>query len=332
MRAIHANEGWAAGKLGSPAVRVGILDTGIDYTHLDLVGLVDQAASRSFVPSDHAIIATKFPGQPDWIDLHFHGTHVAATVSSNALAAAGVTSKVTLVAIKVLGANGSSSGSSVLDGLMYAASPLGPDGAGVDVINMSLGGSFNKKDAPGFVSVINRAINFAHDRGVTVVVSAGNDGTDLDHDKNSYKAYCNAPTVICVSATGPTAQGGVNGPYTNIDAVAVYSNFGRSAINVAAPGGWGTLTSGVSFVYAACSHFSQVVPVCATGTFVLGVQGTSQAAPHVSGLAALLVQKYGRNPDAIRSALQSSADDLGQRGTDPFYGKGRINVVRALGI
>jgi subtilisin family serine protease len=236
--------------------------------------------------------------------------------------------------IKVLGASGSSEGSSVLDGIMYAASPLGPDGAGVDVINMSLGGSFNKMDEPGLVSVINRAINFAHEQGVTVVVSAGNSGADLDHDKNCYKACCSAPTVICVSATGPTAQASVNGPFTNVDAVAVYSNFGRSAIDFAAPGGWGTFTTGVSFVYEACTHFS-LQPgfgICGTGTFVLGVQGTSQAAPHVSGLAALLVEQYGRNPDAIKSAIQSGADDLGPRGTDPGYGKGRINVAGSLGL
>jgi subtilisin family serine protease len=334
MRAIHADAGWAAGKLGSSAVRIGILDTGIDYTHLDLAGRVDMAASRSFVPSDAPLVQQYFPGRPDWIDLHFHGTHVAATVSSNAVAAAGVTSRTTLVAIKVLGATGSSQGSSVLDGIMYAASPLGPDGAGVDVINMSLGGTFDKRDEPGYVAVINRAINYAHDRGVTVVVSAGNSGADLDHDKNGYKAYCSSPNVICVSATGPTAQTSVNGPYTNVDAVAGYSNYGRSAINVAAPGGYGTLTAGVSFVYEACSHFSLVpgLGVCGTGTFVLGVQGTSQAAPHVSGLAALLVEQYGRNPDAIKSAIQSGADDLGPRGTDPGYGKGRINVAGSLGL
>jgi subtilisin family serine protease len=62
------------------------------------------------------------------------------------------------------------------------------------------------------------------------------------------------------------------------------------------------------------------------------VSGTSQAAPHTTGLAALLVEKVGKNPDRIRNLLQQSADDLGQPGTDPYYGKGRINVARALGL
>jgi len=56
------------------------------------------------------------------------------------------------------------------------------------------------------------------------------------------------------------------------------------------------------------------------------------ATPHVSALAALLAERIGRNPALIRARLQQSADDLGQPGTDPFYGKGRINVAAALGI
>jgi len=63
-----------------------------------------------------------------------------------------------------------------------------------------------------------------------------------------------------------------------------------------------------------------------------GASGTSAAAPHVSGLAALLVERYGRNPARNRNAIQQSADGLGPFGTDPWYGKGRINVVTALDL
>jgi subtilisin family serine protease len=72
-----------------------------------------------------------------------------------------------------------------------------------------------------------------------------------------------------------------------------------------------------------------VIPVCGTDTYVLGLGGTSMAAPHVSGLAALMVEDLGRNPGRIKTAIQNSADDLGQPGTDPAYGKGRINVYNA---
>jgi subtilisin family serine protease len=298
-----------------------ILDTGLGYLHPDLAGRVDLTLSRSFVPSDDALVAAAFPGLHPVSDLHYHGTHVGATVSSNAIAAAGVTSGVTLVGVKVLGVDGSGDSFGVLDGILYAAD------ADADVINMSLGETFSKSDegSAAFMEAINRATNYAHAQGSLVVVSAGNAATDLDHDGNSFKAFCSAPNVVCVSATGPTAQAGVNGPWTNVDALAPYSNYGRSAISVAAPGG------SASAVWAACSRTSLVLPICGTGTFIVGLGGTSMAAPHVSGVAALLVEKLGRNrPSAIRAALAKSADDLGQPGTDAAYGKGRINAVTAM--
>jgi subtilisin family serine protease len=54
------------------------------------------------------------------------------------------------------------------------------------------------------------------------------------------------------------------------------------------------------------------------------------AAPHVSGLASLMVEDFGRRPGRVKTRIQQTADDLGQRGTDPAYGKGRINVANAI--
>jgi subtilisin family serine protease len=66
---------------------------------------------------------------------------------------------------------------------------------------------------------------------------------------------------------------------------------------------------------------------------VTGYAGTSQATPHVTGLAALLVAELGRgNPSLIANVIKSSADDLGKKGHDAFYGNGRINLARALGL
>ncbi|MEZ4417260.1 MAG: S8 family serine peptidase [Gemmatimonadota bacterium] len=319
LPAIGANVAWAAGRLGSSAVTVAILDSGVDPVHPDLAGRVDASRSFSYVPSDDALVDAFFPGAPYWIDLRYHGTHVAATVASNALAAAGVTSGTTLISVKVCNVNGSCPFSSVIAGVLHAADN------GAQVANMSLGGGFTKAGNGRFVGFINQVFNYARSRGVTMVVAAGNSALDLDHNGNTFTSYCDV-NVICVSATGPTS-GGTTGPWPDADTPAVYTNFGRSAISVAAPGG----NTGAS-VWAACSTFSLVVPVCRTGVFILGISGTSMATPHVAGLAALLVEDYGANPGRIRGRIQATADDLGQRGTDPFYGKGRINVPAALGL
>jgi subtilisin family serine protease len=335
MRQINAPQAWTAGRRGSDQVTVAILDTGIDAgrnrngasQHLDVKPLVDREHSVSFVPSDDKLVKANFPNAPEWTDLNYHGTHVAATVSSDAVAAAGVTSKVKLMAVKVLNRNRVGATSNILEGVMHAADN------GADVINMSLSGSFTKKPndsdpaPPGFVSTINRAINYANDKGAVIVVSAGNESRNLKAGSNEYQAYCQSPHVVCVSATGPTSQPKVDGPWENIDALAPYSNYG-TPITVAAPGG-----NGLSTVWAACSRTSLEFPVCQTGTFVISANGTSMAAPHVSGLAALLVGEIGKGrPSEVAAQIRKSADKVGDRRSDVRYGDGRINVAKALGV
>lgn len=344
LQVIKANSAWTAGQLGS--VKVGILDTGLDYLHPDLVGRVDLTLSRSFLSSaENARVQATWPGAHPIADLHYHGTHVGATVASNAYVAAGVTSKVTLVGLKVCtpgtpanGFRGTCPTNGTLAAILYAADN------GIPVINMSLGGWFYRTnasarggDGPSFLATINRVMAYANQKGTTVVVAAGNDAADMDHDGNVYRSYCGASHVICVSATGPTAAAGVNGPWTNTDALAGYSNYGRSGISVAAPGG-----NAVS-VSAACSGFTIVssVIVCrqrffnsptSWSAFTLGANGTSMASPHVAGLAALIASQGYAQPSQIRARLQQGADDLGEPGMDPKYGHGRINVARTLGL
>ena len=381
MRAISAQSAWAAPtaagrRLGSPNVKIAILDTGIDDLNVDVRNRVLGSLSASMLTThgqfddegnpildkngdqvmvtDNDSVTANWPGAPLWVDLHYHGTHVGATVSSNALGAAGMTSQTRLIAVKVCSfvEGVGCPESAVFAGITHAVDN------GADVINMSLGGTFSKSEesarggtGPAYVAFVNRFLSYANSKGVTVVVSAGNSALDLDHDQDGYKTYCNNPNVICVSATGPlqgpiSGPGAFVGPFSNVDAPAVYTNFGSSGVDVAAPGGnyttalipvpggdpVETVVSG-GFIWAACSGRSLAPGGCkgSIGSFT-ALAGTSMASPHVAGLAALLVETYGRNPSAIRSAIEAAADDKGKSGTDPYYGKGRINVARALGL
>jgi len=328
MRAINAPAAWAAGNLGSPNVTAAILDSGIDYDDVDMNGLVDLARSTSFVPSDDAILAALFPGRNTIDDLGGHGTLVASQVSSNAVVFAGVGSRTRLMGIKVLGFTGSGSLGGILAGIVWAADH------GADVANMSIDvpGGVDKAGNGLFVGVVNRVLNYAQRKGMVVVVAAGNDAIDMDGDGRDYTVFCEAPHVICVSATGPTSGTPFQGPWGNVDAPADYTNFGRQSVTVAAPGG-----TGFGFVSALCArHFIEVVnnaPTfpCISGAFILGGAGTSASAPHVTGVVAQMIAKYGKGrPAQIKQLLINGVDDLGAPGKDPFYGYGRVNVLKAL--
>lgn len=351
MRFIGANNAWSAGKLGSAGVTVAILDTGLDYDIPDLNGLVDLSRSTSFVAADNALRSTYFPTRHDVTDFNGHGTNVATQVSSKAFALAGVTSKTTLIGVKVLSRTGSGSSSGVLAGVLWAADH------GANIANMSLGGAFDKAGAGGFHSLINRVFNYAKQKGMLIVVAAGNAPpttnipVDLQHNGSQYVTYCDAPHVVCVAAVGPTTYDATKTPPFDGDVPAWYSYYGRNAISVAAPGGnydrafpvsvwpWGADIA--SFVWSYCPKDRiagltaagvPVLTVCAAGNRLSGFVGTSQAAPHVAGLAALLMSlpEYGTGkPQAIKHAIERSSVPLDSKYAGA-YGRGRISVTNAI--
>ena len=149
-----------------------------------------------------------------------------------------------------------------------------------------------------------------------------------------------SPHVIAVSATGPV---GFALGATNYDRPASYTNFGQSAVDFAAGGGDAALPGNASCsvprnpsgsITTACWVFDLVIAPCrggpaSTSSYCFAA-GTSMAAPAVSGVAALIIGKYGRvGPAEVERRLRQSADDLGKPGNDDFYGSGRVNAFRA---
>ena len=320
MRQIQADQAWAAGYFGSPSVKVAILDTGIDYTNRELSGLVDLGLSRSFVPVSAA------PADQPYMDDHFHGTHVASSVATNNITIAGVAPHTTLVAVKVLSAAGTGLFEWVTAGIVYAADIR------ANVINMSLGAELHEQEDAALIETMRRAVKYAEKKRALVVSAAGNDAADIDAP-NVFYAPCEVST-LCVSATGPLMQ-------QDFDQPSEYTNYGVNGVDVAAPGGNASDTKpyvNQDLILGACStrNTQPGLSVCRasggpTGYYYAYAAGTSMAAPHVSGVAAMILAKNPSIPvNALANKIFNGAEDLGAAGADDYYGRGRVNVYRSL--
>ncbi|WP_245588127.1 S8 family peptidase [Algoriphagus terrigena] len=340
--AIHAPEAWAAGYQGE-GVTVAVLDGGFRLDHADLSGNIIYA--KSFVPGEGA----QFVGNG-----FSHGSHVAGTVAAldNNIGVVGVAPKAKLALIKVLSDAGSGEFSWLNEGILDAVEQ------DVDVINMSLGaylprnGKFwddngtpndpsddfivnETKAIQELITVLTRVINYANQKGVTVIAAAGNDGANGNKDKSNINIPSDIPNVLSISATGP--MGWALNPSTDLDRFSSYSNYGTPAVTFAAPGGDfalpGNAPCTVSGVTIPCWAFDMVLSVGNIGSYNWSA-GTSMASPHAAGVAALIIGKNGgsMSPTQVAAAIKASADDLGSPGRDPLYGMGRINAAKAVGV
>lgn len=345
-KAVHAPEAWAVGARGA-GVRVAVIDGGMRNTHRDLRDNMDNVHSRSFVPG--------FAFNQD-VGTFSHATHVAGIIAAedNHFGTIGIAPGATIIGVKALH-HDSGSFEAVIAAIVYAATPIAQGGAGADIINMSLGavfprngfGSRDDTSTAQLAVALGRATTYAHQQGVTVFAAAGNDTLDFDHTANVIDLPAQSPHVLAISALAP--KGFALGA-TDFDDPASYTDFGQSVIDFAAPGGDSrlripftppapnpnpncTLPLMGTTIIGPCFVFDLVIsPGSMTNdNGYFSAAGTSMSTPVAAGVAALIIEKYGRiGPAQVAAKLRASSDDLGKPGNDDFYGLGRVNAFNAV--
>lgn len=302
---IKATNAWSTtSATGSLNVKVGVIDTGIDYTHPDLAaniwvnpneipgngidddnnGYVDDVRGWNFAVrnGNDSLLGNNNP-----MDIDGHGTHVAGTIGArgnNGVGVAGVCWQVTLVPIKCLDDTGSGYLSDLIAGVAYATS------IGVNLTNNSWGG-------PGYSQALKDVIDAANAAGILFVAAAGNDSSNNDFAPD-YPASYASPNIISVASI------------TRTGALSSFSNYGLTTVDVGAPG---------SAIYS-------TVPGGGYATY----SGTSMACPHVAGLCALIKsQKPGLTHLQIRDAVLNTAQPLASLSGKTVTG-GLVNAEAAL--
>ena len=300
---MRAAEAWSY-TVGSASNVVGILDTGIDYTHPDIapnmwsapaaftvviggVPITCQVGTHGF----NAITRTCHP-----MDDHNHGTHVAGTIGAagnNANGVVGVSWVTSMMGLKFLDSSGTGTTADAIDLIDFARQVkqifAASGGANIRVLNNSWGGG-------DFTQALLDQINGAAADDMLFVAGAGNNGFPNDV-LPVYPASYAAPNVIAVAAT------------TNTDARPFFSNYGAKTVHLGAPG-------------------ADILSTQRNGGYGFS-SGTSMAAPHVSGAAALALSHCALDTATLKSALVDTVDQVPSMVTTTISG-GRLNVLRTL--
>jgi len=287
-------------QIGSASVLIAVIDTGVDYNHEDLSANIWRNPGESsngretnrrdddgngFVDDVHG---WDFEGNDnDPLDDNGHGSHVAGTIAAagdNGTGVAGVSWRESIMALKFLSASGSGSAAGAIEAILYAANQ------GARVLNNSWGGG-------GFSQALRDAIGFSRQRNAVFVAAAGNEGRDNDGIP-SYPASYDVANVLSVAA------------HDRQDALASFSNFGKTSVDFSAPG----------------------VEILSTtpGNTYRAFSGTSMATPHTSGVAALVIAQY---PQAtyrqVLIRIAGSVEPVAAYANTTWSG-GRLNAAAAI--
>ncbi|MDX6593344.1 MAG: hypothetical protein QOJ13_2540 [Gaiellales bacterium] len=285
---------------GGISTTVGVVDTGVDYSHPDLAANM-WSAPREFTVTIAGTTITCPAGSHGFnaitntcnpMDDHYHGTHVAGTIGAvggNGVGVTGVSWNTRMMGLKFLGAGGSGTVTGAINAIEFAIQANAAVGANVRVLSNSWGGG-------GFSQALLDQITKANTSNMLFVAAAGNDGRNTDTTPNYPSSYT-APNMVAVAATD------------NSDQRASFSNYGVASVDLGAPG----------------------VDILSTslGNTYRWLSGTSMATPHVSGTAALILSVCDLDTAALKADILGTVDLIGSM-TGLTTTGGRLNANRAL--